>query len=111
MIYLEREKADFEKTKTEFEEQYCILLQRMFDTFKAKGETRDIGAPIHHRMSPATMVALAQAKMRRIETLISAADWKEDDNLRNKVVEECGDVANYVLYIAALCKMLQKEND
>ena len=48
MIYLEREKAEFTKTKEVFEEQYCALLQRMYDVFKEKGKTRDAGSPLHH---------------------------------------------------------------
>lgn len=109
MIYLQREETEFTKTKKEFEEQFYALLERMLSTFKAKGETRDTGSPIHHRMSPATMIALAQAKMRRIETIISTVDWENDINLRSKVIEECGDVANYNLFVAALCLLLAKE--
>jgi hypothetical protein len=109
MIYLDREKVEFARTKEEFEGAYLSLTNEMYTTFKAKGATRDTGAPIHHRMSPASMVALAQAKMRRIETLTSTAGWEENDGLLDKVVEECGDVANYNLFIAALCLMLQKE--
>lgn len=107
MIYLKREEAAFALTKKEFEDAYDTLLNRMFETFKTKGATRDTGAPIHHRMSPATMIALAQAKMRRIETIISTANWEKDKNLLNKVVEECGDVANYNLFVAALCLLLR----
>lgn len=109
MIYLDREITEFERTKTEFEEVYSSLLQRMYDTFKEKGATRDTGAPIHHRSSPMQMLALAQAKMRRIETLISTGGWEEDVDLCSKIVEECGDVANYNLYIAALCLLLKGE--
>ena len=109
MIYLDREIVEFARTKAEFQDAYLSLTNEMYTTFKTKGATRDTGAPIHHRISPASMVALAQAKMRRIETIISAADWKDDNDLHNKIVEECCDVANYSLFIAALCLMLQEE--
>lgn len=109
MIYLEREQAEFTKTKAEFQDTYLGLTNEMYRVFKEKGATRDTGAPIHHRMSPASMVALAQAKMRRIETLTSTVGWEDNSDLLDKVVEECCDVANYNLFVAALCKMLQKE--
>ena len=110
MIYLQEEVEGFERTKNEFEANYKTLLLRMLETFTRKGATRDTNSPIHHRMSPATMIALAQAKMRRIETIISTPKWEKDMALLNKVIEECGDVANYNLFVAALCMMLEKEN-
>jgi len=110
MIYLQSEKEQFAETKAKFDAAYNYLLQELYNVYAAKGETRDALTPIHHRMSPENMVALAQAKLRRIETLVSQPDWENDKALREKVIEECGDVANYNLYIAALCLMLLKEN-
>ena len=108
MIYLEREKAEFTKTKEVFEKEYTALLERMFNTFKEKGKTRDAGSPLHHRQSPIGMLSLAQAKCRRVESILSIDDW-ESQRLAD-LIEECTDVANYVLYIAALCQMLKKES-
>jgi hypothetical protein len=109
MIYLQREQAEFTKTKEEFGEAYTYLLEEMFDTFKKKGATRDTGSPIHHRQSPSGSLSIAQSKCRRIESIISESLWSEAPGPLADVIEECIDVANYVLYIATLCKMLQKE--
>lgn len=110
MIYLQREKEEFTRTKNKFEEQYCALLQRMHDVFQEKGRTRDVGSPLHHRQSPVGCLSIAQAKGRRIEALLSLKGWELSDKLLADVTEECVDAANYVLYIAALCEMLQKES-
>jgi len=107
MIYLRREKEEFERTKNRFEEEYCALLQRMHDIFKEKGKTRDVGSPLHHRQSPAGMLAIAQAKCRRTEALLSLDDWGASQLA--DIIEECVDAANYLLYIAALCRMLRVE--
>jgi len=109
MIYLEREKAEFTKTKKEFEEAYLALTNEMYSTFKEKGKTRDVGSPLHHRQSPVGCLSIAQAKCRRIESLLSLDDWELDGKLLAGLVEECVDAANYVLYIAALSRMLQEE--
>ena len=109
MIYLQNEKAQFAETKVKFDAAYNYLLQEMFNVYEAKGKTRDTQTPIHHRMAPVTMIALAQAKLRRVETIVSQPNWENDKTLCDKVIEECGDVANYSLYVAALCLMLLKE--
>lgn len=109
MIYLQSEIAAFEQVKAEFAHQYTQLLQRMLDTFERKGETRDTGSPIHHRMPLTTMIALAQAKCRRIESILSRPGWEERPTYLEDVIEECVDVANYVLYLASLCSLLEEE--
>jgi len=107
MIYLQREKEEFARTKEEFEGAYETLLNRMFNTFKKKGETRDTGSPLHHRQSPVGCLSVAQAKCRRIESLLSFEGW--ETSLLPDIVEECVDAANYLLYIATLCRMLELE--
>ena len=109
MIYLQREKEEFAKTKEEFEEAYRGLLEIMFATFKEKGRTRDTGSPLHHRQSPEGMLSIAQAKGRRIESLLSSERWELTGRHLADVIEECVDASNYLLYIAALCRMLRVE--
>lgn len=109
MIYLQRELEEFARTKEEFEEKYTELLQIMHDTFKEKGKTRDIGSPLHHRQSPIGMLSLAQAKCRRIQALLSLGERPWTGKHLADIIEECVDSANYVLYIAALCRMLRVE--
>lgn len=109
MIYLQREQAEFEKTKEEFEEKYTGLLQMMHDVFREKGRTRDTGSPLHHRQSPVGMLSIAQAKCRRIEALLSSEEQPWTGRHLADIIEECIDAANYLLYIAALCRMLRVE--
>jgi len=109
MIYLEREEAEFTRTKKEFEEAYTALLEMMYSIFKKKGETRDVGSPLHHRQSPIGMLSTAQAKCRRAESIMSFDGWELNDKHLADIIEECVDTANYVLYIAALCEMLGEE--
>lgn len=109
MKYLKREVAEFAKTKKEFEEAYTTLLEEMFSIFKKKGKTRDVGSPLHHRQPPVGMLSIAQAKGRRTEALLSLVDWESNSEHLAALIEESVDAANYLLYIAALCLMLQKE--
>ena len=109
MIYLRREEAEFIKTKKEFEEGYTALLERMFSIFQEKGKTRDVGSPLHHRQSPVGCLTIAQAKCRRVESILSFDSWELNEKLLADLVEECVDTANYALYIATLAKMLQEE--
>lgn len=110
MIFLEKEKVAFTETKAEFTAAYTTLLERMFDTFKEKGKTRDVGSPLHHRQSPFGMLSIAQAKCRRVESILSRPEWEAHPTLLKDITEECVDAANYVLYIAALCSLLGEES-
>ena len=111
MIYLKAEKHAFEVVKERFNKAYLALLETMFKVFEEKGKVRDAGSPIHHRMSPVSMLTLIQAKGRRIESLLSEPEWETKQDYLEKVVEECTDVANYALYIAALCSILLSETE
>ena len=110
-IYLKREQEEFRKTKEAFEEKYEALLERMYATFKRKGAARDVGAPFHHRQPPQGSLAIAQAKFRRVESLLSIPDWEKRSDSLADIQEECVDASNYLLFIAALCSMLQEEVD
>lgn len=109
MIYLQKEREAFAETLEEFEATYIKLLENLLEVYRHKAATRDAATPIHHRMSPQTMLALAQAKTRRVETLLSSSGTFEEAGRLVKVIEECGDIANYCLYISALCSMLKRE--
>lgn len=109
MIYLKSENEKFNIVKEEFADEYSALLMRMYDTFIAKGKTRDAGSPIHHRQSPTSMLSIAQAKCRRVESILSRPGWEERQTALEDVIEECVDVANYVLYLASLCSLLEEE--
>ena len=109
MIYLQKEREAFAETLEEFEATYIKLLENLLSVYQHKAATRDSATPIHHRMSPQTMLALAQAKTRRVETLLSLQSTFEGTDRLVKVIEECGDIANYCLYISALCSMIKRE--
>jgi len=111
MIYLKAEKHAFEVVKERFNKVYVALLEKMYEISKEKGKVRDVGSPIHHRMSPISMLTLAQAKCRRIESLLSQPGWETKQERLEKVVEECTDIANYALFIAALCSLLLTETE
>jgi len=111
VIYLRKEIEAFTQTKHEFEEAYVSLLERALNIYQANAATRDVGSPIHHRQSPMSMLSLAQAKCRRIEARISDNNWERNKATIPLVIEECVDVTNYVLYIAALCLLLLQEEE
>ena len=111
MIYLKSEEVAFAETKAEFAAAYTTLLERMFNTFEEKGKTRDICSPLNHRQSPFGMLSIAQAKCRRIEALLSRPEWEDHSITLKDITEECVDVANYVLYLAALCSLLGEEEE
>lgn len=109
MIYLQSEHKSFAETKLQFSEAYIAHLERMLETYRRKGETRDVGAPIHHRMSPEQMLGLIQAKGRRVDSLLSQPGWEHNGDDLDKIAEECLDQANYALYIASIASLLLKE--
>ncbi len=109
MIYLQSELDQFAATKELFREHYEALLESMFQTFVEKGKQRDTGSPIHHRQHPLGMLAIVQAKCRRVDALLARAGWKASLKVLSLIIEECVDAANYLLYIAALCRMLIAE--
>jgi len=109
MIYLQEEIKQFSRTKKKFADLYEYLLEQMFKTFKEKGAVRDAVTPIHYRLSPRDMLALIKAKSRRIEALMSSADYARNSKRLASTVEECIDVANYSLYIATICELLLAE--
>ena len=111
MIYLKSELAQFTETKEAFADAFRDALGSMWDTFQAKAKVRDVGSPIHHRYAPRRNLEVAQAKGRRIESLTSVQGWENDPKALASVLEECYDAANYLMFIAALCSMLQAEEE
>ena len=111
MIYLKSELAQFEDTKRDFTNAFRKVLEEMFRVFNAKAKVRDVGSPIHHRYAPRRNLEVAQAKGRRIESLTSVQGWERDHEALALTLEECYDAANYLMFIAALCSMLQAEEE
>lgn len=109
MIYLQSEEREFKRTRTDFEGAFRFILESMFRTFQEKGAVRDVGSPIHHRQSPHQQLGIAQAKCRRLESLMSVPGWEQDQTALGLIMEECCDAANYLGFIGALCSMLLVE--
>ena len=109
MIYTRSENREFRDTKTAFTGAYRFILEEMFRTYKAKGESRDVGSPIHHRQSPQHQMAMARMKGWRIESAMSVDGWEGDAKTLEMIMEECGDAANFLVFVAALCSMLLAE--
>jgi hypothetical protein len=109
MIYLQREERLFAGIKEEFIEALKKGLKEIVRTFEEKAAVRDTGSPVHHRQSPEHQVAMAQAKCRRIESIIGEQDWEKDRGRLAMVREECGDAALYLMFISALCSLLEEE--
>jgi len=100
--YLLSEVKAFQVIQQRAKAAYVWMLTEMRDVFENKAEIRDVSTPIHHRQSPETMLALAAGKCRRIEVLL------ETDRYEG-LIEECVDVANYVLFIASLARLHQQD--
>ena len=109
MIYLRTEEREFKRTRTDFEGAFRFILEEMFRTFKAKAAVRDTGSPIHHRQSPHQQLGIAQAKCRRIESLMATPEWERDTKALELLMEECCDAANYLGFVGALCSLLLTE--
>jgi len=109
MIYLKAEREQFERTKKAFADAFKGILEGMWKTFEGKAKVRDVGSPIHHRQSPQEQVGMAKAKCRRLESIMSEDGWEDDPKALALVIEECGDAANYLTFVAALCSLLLAE--
>jgi len=102
MRYLPSERKQMQIVQQRAKAVYNWLLTEMKDIFENKAKVRDVSTPIHHRQSPETMLALAMGKCRRLESLLKTARYEE-------MIEECVDVANYVLFIASLARLHQQD--
>jgi hypothetical protein len=109
MMYLEREKDLFQKVQAAFWRYYQQAIEVMLRVAKERGERLDTETPPHHRMSPEGEVYEVRKKGRRLQEIISLPGWEKDPSKLAKVVEECVDVANYALFLAAFAQMLRSE--
>lgn len=109
MQYLKREQAQFEATKKQFEEAYEACLEEAYATYKERGASRDLGSPFHHRQSPKMMLGTVKTKTHRVEANLSKEGWATDPRALARIIEESKDLANYALFISALCSMLKEE--
>lgn len=109
MIYTQSERKQFAGTIKRFDFLYEALIKQMEYVYREKAEERDVDTPLHHRMSPLYMLSVIQAKCRRLDAMLTRPGWEEDEHLRDRVVEECIDAANYALYISAFCWLIDDE--
>ncbi len=106
MIYLQRERDEFELTKQQFRIKCQEIRTMMAKVDAERGEVRDMNSPLHHRQPPQGMLALAKSKCSRLDRLL---DISHPDI--PQIVEECVDIANYAVFIAALYLMIMEEQN
>lgn len=87
-----------------FREKYEEVLSEMMEVMEERGAVRDKDTPIYLRRSPEENLGIAHGKVYRVESLLhQISQHGQVEHLLIKVVEECIDIANYVIFIAALC--------
>lgn len=75
-----------------------------------RGKDRDNESPIYFRRSPEMNLGVAQSKIHRIEALLTRLNVNRPaPSLLKKLIEECLDAANYLLFIAVLCSIVLEE--
>jgi len=94
--------------------RFCARYERMVgdmqDLMVERGEDRDNESPIYFRRSPEMNLGVAQSKIHRIEALLTKLDVNTPaPTLLKKLIEECLDAANYLLFIAVLCSIVLTE--
>lgn len=109
MIFLEREKREFARTHKEFAAAYVDAVLELRRVYEERSAVRDVDTPLHHRKSPEECLGEMKSRCHRLNSLFAKGDLVENVDTLNRVIEECSDIANYSLFISALCSMLLKE--
>ena len=86
------------------------MLDKQRALMEERGKDRDNDSPIYMRRSPGENYGVASSKMLRIRSLLSNLDRKRpQESILKKLIEECLDVCNYLLFIACLCSMVLED--
>ena len=93
--------------------RYELMLTKQKEIMYERGQDRDNESPIYFRRSPGMNLGITQSKVWRIESLLSKLNVKQPAiSQLKKLIEECLDAANYLLFIAVLCDIvLDEEQD
>ena len=90
--------------------RYEQMLDKQKSIMFERGKDRDNESPIYFRRSPEMNLGVAQSKIHRIEALLTRLDVnKPAPAMLKKIIEECLDAANYLLFIAVLCSIVLSE--
>ena len=93
-----------------FNRIYVGMLDKQKQVMLERGADRDNETPIYIRRSPGENYGVASSKMLRIRSLLSNLDRNRPQaSVLKKLIEECIDVCNYLLFIAALCSMVLED--
>ena len=114
MKFLERERIAFEQTKHEFWLHYGDMITQMQELAAERGERLDMDTPLHHRMEPSALCHEVLKKGRRTRSMVGQEGWEDSEELLLKTIEECTDIANFALYLAAtthlfLCELRTRQ--
>ena len=90
--------------------RYERMVTKQTEIMYERGKDRDNESPIYFRRSPEMNLGVAQSKVYRIEALLTQMSVHSPaPALLKKIVEECLDASNYLLFIAVLCSIVLDE--
>lgn len=113
MLFPKDVREQMERSQENFTASYLSILQKMQHVMEERGSVRDTDTPIYVRRSVGEQLGIAHGKFYRVQSCLDSLNHKAPRlDLLRKVIEECIDIANYVIFIAALCRLVleQEEN-
>ncbi|MFA5526502.1 MAG: hypothetical protein WC992_06740 [Acholeplasmataceae bacterium] len=112
MLLPKRIQAVMEKANRDFVNEYAKIIFKMKEVMEERGAVRDRNTPIYIRRSPAENLGIAHGKVYRMESLLTELNYEEPQpEILRKLIEEAVDIANYVIFIAALAQLCLDEED
>lgn len=97
--------------RKKFSAYYVRLLDQQKEIMIEHGDDRDTETPLHIRRPPMENLSLAKGKVLRVQSLLMQIEQVGPTTyLLEKTIEECLDVANYIVFVATLCSMVLEED-
>ena len=110
MLFPQKMRTMLHKEHQRFNKIYGEMLDKQRAIMEARGSDRDNESPIYIRRSPGENYGVASSKMLRIRSLLTTLDRNNPQtSVLKKLIEECLDVCNYLLFIAVLCSMVLED--
>lgn len=115
-----------EQEQHEFGQAFEAVLDEMRAVMRKRGEIRDVNTPVYYRRSPEECLGLAKnktlragssvTKLRSGLTFLAMTASPSEVRLQTleishleDIIEETVDAANYLIFVAALCKIMLVE--
>ena len=105
MKFLKVEQDLFAEVQAEFWSHYATLIEEMQVIAVERGVRLDKDTPLHHRMEPAALCHEVLKKGRRVRSMLGQKGWEDSEELLLKTIEECTDIGNFALYLAATANL------